>query len=191
MGERHSRHESFVFFVCTDLSPHTREKKKLSRNRAEFGVRALTSVTNGLAAPALPSHVFYVETARCQTRRQSEKHGPDAHPRRHRRPREIYGVVCRVGRSGAATPNTGPLFCRSEAPTPREGCTPVFGIWWRGPVGAAAASWPKVETSAPRPPAAAQRHEMHRRPSIARLRQCPPTWGHWAPRRKFPQRPGR
>ena len=100
----HSRHESFVFFGCTDLSPHTREKKKLSRNCAEFGVRALISVTNGLAAPALPSHVFYVETARCQTRRQPEKHGPDAHLRRHRRLREIYGVVCRVraGRSSAA-----------------------------------------------------------------------------------------
>ena len=98
----HSRHESFVFFVCTDLSPHTREKKKLSRNCAEFEVRALISVTNDLPAPPRPSHVFYVEIARCQTRRQPEKHGPDAHLRRHRRPREVYGVVCRVGRSGAA-----------------------------------------------------------------------------------------
>ena len=34
--------------------------------------------------------------------RQPEKHGPDAHPRRHRRPREVYGVVCPVGRSDAA-----------------------------------------------------------------------------------------
>ena len=50
------------------MSPHTREKKKLSRNCAEFGVRALISVTNDLVAPPLPSHVFYVETARCQTR---------------------------------------------------------------------------------------------------------------------------
>ena len=38
-------------------------------------------------------------------------------------------IILGVRRPGSSTPNTGPLFCRSEAPTPREThCVQVYTV---------------------------------------------------------------